>query len=159
MTEHPEGLEARLREVLVEPGSAIQLSKKSARWLLDELTRLRADLAAAQQERGEAREGAQFYNRKAAEAIVRAEENVVSSPMASALLLKLKAECEAQHARAEAAEAKLAALEAENAQLRANLVATQDQVDGWSRCICDGGDQGDGLCAIPHEPHCPLFES
>ena len=26
-------------------------------------------------------------------------------------------------------------------------------------CICDGGDQGDGLCAIPHEPHCPRFES
>lgn len=21
-------------------------------------------------------------------------------------------------------------------------------------CDCDGGEQGDGLCAIPHQPHC-----
>lgn len=25
-------------------------------------------------------------------------------------------------------------------------------------CCCDGGEQGDGLCALPHEPHCPRFE-
>jgi hypothetical protein len=37
------------------------------------------------------------------------EENWMSAPMAAGLLLKLKEECEAQHARAEAAEAALRA--------------------------------------------------
>lgn len=23
-------------------------------------------------------------------------------------------------------------------------------------CLCDGGEQGEGLVSIPHEPHCPL---
>jgi hypothetical protein len=31
---------------------------------------------------------------------------------------------------------------------REALTATENE------CDCDGGDQGDGLCAIPHEPHC-----
>ncbi len=24
----------------------------------------------------------------------------------------------------------------------------------FPECDCNGGDQGDGLCATPHEPHC-----
>ena len=35
-------------------------------------------------------------------------DNALSSPMAAGLLLTLKAECEKEHARAEAAEAQLA---------------------------------------------------
>jgi CMP-N,N'-diacetyllegionaminic acid synthase len=27
----------------------------------------------------------------------------------------------------------------------------------WPQCNCNGGEQGDGLCAIPHESYCPLF--
>jgi hypothetical protein len=40
-------------------------------------------------------------------ALTAERENVLSSPMAAGLLLKLKQECEAQHARAEALEAQL----------------------------------------------------
>jgi hypothetical protein len=43
---------------------------------------------------------------------VEGTENVLSSPMAAALLVKLKEECEAQHARAEEAEAMIRAYQA-----------------------------------------------
>ena len=45
-------------------------------------------------------------------------EDALSSPMAAGLLLKLREECEAQHARAEMAEANIARLTAERDSLR-----------------------------------------
>lgn len=30
-----------------------------------------------------------------------------------------------------------------------------EQALGWD-CDCDGGDQGDGLCALPHADTCPV---
>ena len=49
---------------------------------------------------------------EAENAALRAErDDALSSPMAAGLLLALKQECEAQHARAEAAESRLAAVE------------------------------------------------
>lgn len=40
------------------------------------------------------------------------------------------------------------------------LVALVDglrlEIGDKPECTCDGGDQGDGLCAIPHEPTCPV---
>lgn len=52
-------------------------------------------------------------------------ENVLSSPMAAGLLLTLKAECEAQHARAEKAEAELAALRASVGPQEGRMVLTE----------------------------------
>ena len=28
-----------------------------------------------------------------------------------------------------------------------------------AECICGGGEQGEGLVSIPHESHCPLYQS
>lgn len=43
-------------------------------------------------------------------------------------------------------------LKTDVARLTAALAAREQE----QQCICDGGDQGEGLVSIPHEPHCPL---
>jgi hypothetical protein len=39
------------------------------------------------------------------------------------------------------------------------LTTTVDRVfEPQPECTCSGGEQGDGLCAIPHEDHCALAD-
>lgn len=68
----------------------------------------------------------------------RPDENVMSSPLASGLLLSLKAECEAQHARAEKAEAELEAERLAHQQTRVLLTALRTGDDDRVRRLRDG---------------------
>jgi hypothetical protein len=53
-------------------------------------------------------------------------------------------------------------------QLHANIVSTYDHdeivgtvefIPHEPECNCNGGEQGEGLVSIPHEPHCPKVGS
>lgn len=64
-------------------------------------------------------------------------DDVLSSPMAAGLLLQLKAECEAQHARADKAEADLTVERERRQQLAEALLQLAQMIDKQLVCVND----------------------
>jgi hypothetical protein len=44
---------------------------------------------------------------------------------------------------------------------RLAMLAGANALRRWAKeppdCTCDGGEQGDGLCALPHDESCPMW--